>query len=245
MVSSFITKPCAHFTTCKTVSQISKKSYATYLDRTFHSFITEIYIAPPQSYYSEALPKLARLKRAVFRLEYKVSEGILGSNRCAKGSPFHTVGPATENSRAWLVEVRAPPSKNQQSCPFLNSVIKSRTSQKHRPCYSTLVKLLRSRWLLAVHHLQAPPQKTFVYPDIWSQDHKNPRRSRISNRPTCTVQSTRWSTFLSSSHRSPTHCTSGQLKLFYIRSPESPFRCDPRKRRPSYRSVYSYDTRGT
>src|SRR6218665_1971971 len=30
-----------------------------------HSFITEIYIAPLQGYYSEALPALARLKRRV------------------------------------------------------------------------------------------------------------------------------------------------------------------------------------
>src|SRR6218665_972882 len=34
-----------------------------------HSFITEIYIAPIQGYYSEALPTLARLKRRVLRLE--------------------------------------------------------------------------------------------------------------------------------------------------------------------------------
>src|SRR6218665_2506261 len=34
-----------------------------------YSFITEIYIAPLQGYYSEALPTLARLKRRVLRLE--------------------------------------------------------------------------------------------------------------------------------------------------------------------------------
>ena len=34
-----------------------------------HSFITEIYIAPLQGYYSEALPTLVRLKRRVLRLE--------------------------------------------------------------------------------------------------------------------------------------------------------------------------------
>src|SRR6218665_658273 len=34
-----------------------------------HSFIMEIYIAPLQDYYSEALPTLARLKRRVLRLE--------------------------------------------------------------------------------------------------------------------------------------------------------------------------------
>ena len=34
-----------------------------------HSFITEIYIAPLQGYYSEAFPTLARLKRTILRLE--------------------------------------------------------------------------------------------------------------------------------------------------------------------------------
>jgi len=41
-----------------------------------HSFITEIYIAPVKGYYSEALPTLARLKRAVFRPEQNVSTVI-------------------------------------------------------------------------------------------------------------------------------------------------------------------------
>jgi len=34
-----------------------------------HSFITKIYKAPLQDYYSEALPTLAQLKRRVLRLE--------------------------------------------------------------------------------------------------------------------------------------------------------------------------------
>ena len=36
---------------------------------TVYSFIMEIYTAPLQGYYSEALPTLARLKRRVLRLE--------------------------------------------------------------------------------------------------------------------------------------------------------------------------------
>jgi len=40
-----------------------------------HSFIMEIYIAPLQSSYSEALPTLARLKRRV--LNYNVNWFIL------------------------------------------------------------------------------------------------------------------------------------------------------------------------
>ena len=42
--------------------------------RSIHSFIMEIYIAPLQGYYSEALPTLARLKRRVNRLGTKLPE---------------------------------------------------------------------------------------------------------------------------------------------------------------------------
>src|SRR6218665_3821789 len=41
-----------------------------------------------------------------------VRERILGSNRCAKESPFHTEGTTTENARVWLVEVRAKGTKS-------------------------------------------------------------------------------------------------------------------------------------
>ena len=41
----------------------------SFIDSFNHSFITEIYIAPLQGYYSEAPPTLARLKRRVLRLE--------------------------------------------------------------------------------------------------------------------------------------------------------------------------------
>ena len=41
-----------------------------------------------------------------------MSERILGSNLCDKGSPFHTEGPTTENARAWVVEVRAKGTKS-------------------------------------------------------------------------------------------------------------------------------------
>src|SRR6218665_1741899 len=77
-----------------------------------HSFITEIYIAPLQGYYSEALPTLARLKRRVLRLELNVLERILGSNLCDRVSPFHTDGPTTENAPAWVVNVRAKRTKS-------------------------------------------------------------------------------------------------------------------------------------
>src|SRR6218665_1270003 len=66
-----------------------------------------------QGSYSKALPTLARLKRRFFRLEWNVSERILGNNLCDKRSPFHTEGPTTENARpAWVVEVRAKGTKS-------------------------------------------------------------------------------------------------------------------------------------
>src|SRR6218665_4074918 len=43
------------------------------MDKFIHSFITWIYIAPLQGYYSEALPTLGWLKRAVLRLEQNAS----------------------------------------------------------------------------------------------------------------------------------------------------------------------------
>src|SRR6218665_1158727 len=103
-----------------------------------HSFITENYIAPLQGYYSEARLTLARLKRRVLRLEYNVSERILGSNRCDKGSPFHTEGPTTENARAWVVEVQAKGTKSNPCSdewselrPLVPGVGQQRQSSKH------------------------------------------------------------------------------------------------------------------
>jgi len=63
-----------------------------------HSFVTWIYIAPLQGYYSEALPTLAWLKTAVLRVEYNASKWTLGSNHSANGSPFQTERPTTKNT---------------------------------------------------------------------------------------------------------------------------------------------------
>src|SRR6218665_3775187 len=54
-------------TRCKWFS-CTRKMHNTVINA-IHSFITEIYIAPLQGYYSEALPNLARLKRRVLRQE--------------------------------------------------------------------------------------------------------------------------------------------------------------------------------
>src|SRR6218665_368643 len=50
-----------------------------------HSFITEIYIAPLQGYYSEALPTLARLKRRVLRVDQKGR--VEGRVECVRKNP--------------------------------------------------------------------------------------------------------------------------------------------------------------
>src|SRR6218665_3529240 len=106
-----------------------------------HSFITKIYIAPLQGYYSEALQILARLKRRVLRLEQNVSVRILGSNRCDKGRPFHTEGPTTENARAWVVEVRA---KGTESNPCSDDRSELRPFQGQF-CHSSLFLLSLSQ----------------------------------------------------------------------------------------------------
>src|SRR6218665_1234720 len=55
------------------ISNLSRSCFMHIRDlrriRPIHSFITAIYIALLQGYYSEALPTLARLKRRVLRLE--------------------------------------------------------------------------------------------------------------------------------------------------------------------------------
>ena len=54
------------FTVFKTLLRAKEHAVSCLL---IHSFITEIYIAPLQGYYSEAFTTLARLKRRVLRLE--------------------------------------------------------------------------------------------------------------------------------------------------------------------------------
>src|ERR1700733_15029059 len=67
----------------------------------------DIYIAPLQGIYSEALPTLARRKRTVLRLE-RNTEGIdLERRRSSRGSPFQVEGPRTEKALFCLMEVRA------------------------------------------------------------------------------------------------------------------------------------------
>src|SRR6218665_1888735 len=74
--------------------------------------LTEIYIAPLQGYYSEALPTLARLKRKFSGLSRMCRKEPWGAISVPKGSPFHTEGPTTENGRVWLVEVREKGTKS-------------------------------------------------------------------------------------------------------------------------------------
>ena len=60
-----------------------------------HSFISNIYIAPLQENYSEALPTPARLKRAVLGWEKNAGDKALGEIRSWVGSPFQIKGPTT------------------------------------------------------------------------------------------------------------------------------------------------------
>ena len=86
-----------------------------------HSFITEIYIAPLQGYYSEALPTLARLKRSVLRLEASFNWRVGGSTPALAAtqgpwvSPLPAVAcalrhetpiqyPCCSRERLWVVE---------------------------------------------------------------------------------------------------------------------------------------------
>src|SRR6218665_4149116 len=94
------------------------------------SFITKIYIAPLQGYYSEALPILAKLKRTIFRVEWNVSERTLGSNRRANGSQFHTEGPTTENARVCPVKVGA---KGTRVLSFI-AVRREKRAVPRQPC---------------------------------------------------------------------------------------------------------------
>src|SRR6218665_3890010 len=57
-------------------------------------------------------PDPCTAKKKSFEARVECIRKILGSNRCDKGSPFHTQGPTTENARAWVVEVRAKGTKS-------------------------------------------------------------------------------------------------------------------------------------
>src|ERR1700733_14781505 len=67
----------------------------------------DIYIAPLQEIYSEALPTPVRRKRTVLRLERNTDGIDLGRRRSSRGSPFQVKGPRTEKARFCLMEVRA------------------------------------------------------------------------------------------------------------------------------------------
>src|SRR6218665_3784520 len=61
-----------------------------------HSFIPDIYIAPLQETYSEALSVHLRSKRNVLRSLQKEDTLFRGSKRSVRGSQFQVEGPITE-----------------------------------------------------------------------------------------------------------------------------------------------------
>src|ERR1700733_8687828 len=73
----------------------------------FHFHLMDIYIAPLQGIYSEALPTPAWRKRTVLRLERNTDGIDLGSRRSSRGNPFQVKGFRTEKARFCLTEIRA------------------------------------------------------------------------------------------------------------------------------------------
>ena len=71
-----------------------------------HSFIhyKDLYSAPSRLLLRSA-PDPCTAKKKSFEARLECVRRNPGSNRCARGSPFHTEGPTTENARAWDVEV--------------------------------------------------------------------------------------------------------------------------------------------
>jgi len=67
-----------------------------------HSFISNIYIAPLQEVYSEALSVQLRPKRNALRSLLKEDTLFRGSKRNVRGSWSHVEGPITENARRCL-----------------------------------------------------------------------------------------------------------------------------------------------
>ena len=73
-------------------------------------FITQIYIAPFQGYYSEALPTLAQLKRKSFEARVECVRKNPGEQSLRQKKPISHWG-------AWVVEVR---TKETKSNPYSN-----------------------------------------------------------------------------------------------------------------------------
>src|ERR1043165_7033420 len=84
-----------------------------------HSFISNIYIAPLQENYSEALPTPARPKRAVLMCEKNIGEKVLGKRRSSRGRPFQVEGPTTKKARFCIVEVRAK-GTSRRPCLYIH-----------------------------------------------------------------------------------------------------------------------------
>src|SRR6218665_3173798 len=77
-----------------------------------HSFIPDIYIAPLQETYSEALSVHLRSKRNVLRSLEKEDTLFWGSRRSVRGSSFQVEGQITEKARRCLSAERARGTKS-------------------------------------------------------------------------------------------------------------------------------------
>jgi len=87
-----------------------------------HSFILNIYIAPLQKNYSEALPTPAWLNKAVLRWEKNPGERVLLKMRSSEGRPFQVEGPTTEKARIclvqWIIGLNNSGTMGKQLFPF-------------------------------------------------------------------------------------------------------------------------------
>ena len=77
-----------------------------------HSFLPDIYIAPLQETYSEALSVQLRSKRNVLRSLQKEDMLFWGSRRSERGSSFQVEGPITEKALCCFSAERARGTKS-------------------------------------------------------------------------------------------------------------------------------------
>src|SRR6218665_1749318 len=82
------------------------------VDQVFHSFIPDIYIAPLQGTYSEALSVQLLPKINVLRSFQKEDTLFRGSKLSVRGSSFQVEGPITEKARRCLSAERALGNKS-------------------------------------------------------------------------------------------------------------------------------------
>src|SRR6218665_3409242 len=104
----------------------------------FNSFIPDIYIAPLQETYSEALSVQLRSKRNVLRSLQKEDTLFRGSKHSVRGSSFQVEGPITEKARHCISAEQArgikssPRAEEQRALQCLKNQSIKRDIEKER-----------------------------------------------------------------------------------------------------------------